>query len=311
MLDNPRAQPSRDVSSPIGTSGIDNNHPIAARKASNRFSDTCFFVECDYGCCDPGHGPLPQAHAITHRMRNLKLTLAYDGTDFHGWQVQPQLRTIQGELQQALRKLFNEDVNVAGSGRTDAGVHAHGQVASVATIRTMDTDVVLRGANALLGPEIRVLAVEEVSPEFHARRSARSKTYEYHVWRHAIVSPFHCRYVYGFRYPLDEAAIDRATNYFLGRHDFTSFCAAATEIQDRTRTIFEASWDRSETAWIFRIRGNGFLQYMVRTITGTLLDIGQGRREPEQILDILEARDRRLAGPSLPAHALHLIQVDY
>jgi tRNA pseudouridine38-40 synthase len=244
-------------------------------------------------------------------MRNLKLTIAYDGTDFHGWQIQPQLRTIQGDLQDALQKLLNHDVNVTGSGRTDAGVHAHGQVANVETIRTMDTDAVLRGANALLAPEIRILSVEEVSPEFHARRSARSKTYEYHVWRNPIVSPFHCRYMYAFRYSLDDEAMDRATKYFLGTHDFTSFCAAAADVQDHTRTIFDACWERSETTWVFRIDGNGFLQYMVRTIAGTLIDIGRGRRSPEQIIEILQAKDRRLAGPSLPAHGLHLIRVEY
>jgi tRNA pseudouridine38-40 synthase len=244
-------------------------------------------------------------------MRNLKLTLAYDGTEFHGWQIQPELRTVQGELQEALQKLFNHEVNVTGSGRTDAGVHAHGQVANVETSRTMDTDAVLRGANALLPDEIRVTSVEEVSPEFHARHSARSKTYEYHLWRNAIVSPFHCRYVYAFRYPLDEALIDLGTGYFLGEHDFTSFCATATEVEDRTRIIFDASWERSETTWVFRIRGNGFLQYMVRTIAGTLLQIGQGRLKPEQLPEIFAARDRRLAGPSLPAHGLHLIQVEY
>jgi len=244
-------------------------------------------------------------------MRNLKLTLSYDGTDFHGWQIQPNLRTIQGELQQALSKLFNHEVGVIGSGRTDAGVHAHGQVASVETIRSMDTDAVLRGTNALLPVEIRVLLVEEVSMDFHARRSARSKTYEYHVWRHPIVSPFHCRYVYAFRYPLDEATMDRVTEQFLGTHDFTSFCAAATEVEDRVRTIFEASWIRGDDRWIFRIRGNGFLQYMVRTITGTILEAGQGRLAPDRIIELFEARDRRVAGPSLPPQGLHLIQVDY
>jgi tRNA pseudouridine38-40 synthase len=175
----------------------------------------------------------------------------------------------------------------------------------------MDTDSVLRGVNALLPVEIRVLEVEEVSPDFHARRSARSKTYEYHVWRHPIVSPFHCRYVYAFRYGLDEDAMDRGSSFFLGTHDFTSFCAAATEIEDRVRTIFEASWDRTQATWIFRIRGNGFLQYMVRTIAGTLIEIGQGRRPPEQIMEIFESRDRRRAGPSLPPHGLHLIEVEY
>jgi len=244
-------------------------------------------------------------------MRNLKLTLAYDGTEFHGWQIQPTLRTVQGEIQQALQKLFNHEVNVAGSGRTDAGVHAHGQVANVETIRTMDTDAVLRGANALLPVEIRVLMVEEVAAEFHARRSARSKTYEYHIWRDPIVSPFQCRYVYAFRYPLDEIMMDRGTEMFLGTHDFTSFCAAGTEVEDRVRTIFDACWERSDKTWVFRIRGNGFLQYMVRTIAGTLIQIGRQRLQPEQIPEIFAARDRRLAGPSLPPQGLHLIQVDY
>jgi tRNA pseudouridine38-40 synthase len=214
-------------------------------------------------------------------------------------------------MQQALQKLFNHDVNVTGSGRTDAGVHAHGQVANVETMRTMDTDAVLRGANALLPAEIRVLSVEEVDMEFHARRSARSKTYEYHVWRDPIVSPFYCRYVYPFRYPLDEEIMDRGTAQFLGTHDFTSFCATATEVEDHTRTIFDACWERSEKTWVFRIRGNGFLQYMVRTIAGTLIQIGQRRLQPDQIAGIFEARDRRLAGPSLPPQGLHLIHVEY
>jgi len=244
-------------------------------------------------------------------MRNLKLTLAYDGTEFHGWQIQPQLRTVQGELHQALQKLLNHEIKVTGSGRTDAGVHAHGQVANVHTIRTMDTDAVLQGVNALLPREIRVLSVEEVSPEFHARRSARSKTYEYHIWRHAIVSPFQRRYVYAFRYPLNAEILDQGTTCFVGTHDFTSFCAAATEVEDRTRTIYEASWYRSDPNWVFRIRGNGFLQYMVRTIAGTLLEIGQERLRPEQLPEIFAARDRRLAGPSLPAHGLHLVEVEY
>jgi tRNA pseudouridine38-40 synthase len=244
-------------------------------------------------------------------MRNLKLTVAYDGTNFHGWQVQPQLRTVQGELERALRKLFNHDVAVTGSGRTDAGVHAHAQVANVGSARTMDTGAVIRGANALLPDDIRVLSVDEVGADFHARRSARSKTYQYRVWRLPIVSPFEFRYVYAFRYPLDESMLDRGTRCFVGTHDFSSFCATATEVEDRTRTIYEASWARSEREWTFEIRGNGFLQYMVRTIVGTLLEIGQGRILPEHIPAIFEARDRRAAGPTAPASGLHLIRVEY
>jgi tRNA pseudouridine38-40 synthase len=244
-------------------------------------------------------------------MRNLKLTLAYDGTNFHGWQVQPQLRTVQGELEQALRKLFNHDVAVTGSGRTDAGVHAHGQVANVETERTMATESVLRGANALLPGDIRILSVQLAGPDFHARRSARSKTYRYRIWRLPIVSPFECRYVYAFRYPLDDSLVDRATSCFVGTRDFSSFCATATEVEDRTRTIYEARWTRCETEWTFEIQGNGFLQHMVRTIVGTLLEIGQGRISPEQLPAIFKARDRRAAGPTAPASGLHLIRVEY
>jgi tRNA pseudouridine38-40 synthase len=244
-------------------------------------------------------------------MRNLKLTLAYDGTNFHGWQVQPQLRTVQGELQQALQKLFNHPVAVTGSGRTDAGVHAHGQVANVGTERTMDTGAVLRGTNALLSDDVRVLEVAEAAPDFHARRSARSKTYRYRIWRPAIVSPFECRYVHAFRYPLDEGLMDRGTEAFLGTHDFTSFSATASEIEDRVRTIYEAAWVRSELEWVFEIRGNGFLQYMVRTIVGTLLEVGQGRLTPEQLPAIFAGHDRKAAGPTAPASGLHLIKVEY
>ncbi len=244
-------------------------------------------------------------------MRNLKLTLAYDGTNFHGWQVQPELRTIQGELEAAFKKLFNHEVAITGSGRTDAGVHAHGQVANVETERTMDPESVLRGANALLPPDIRILSVEDANSDFHARRSARAKTYRYRIWRPAIVSPFEVRYVYAFRYSLEESLVDRATCYFIGTHDFSSFCATATEVEDRTRTIYDACWTRSETEWRFDIRGNGFLQYMVRTIVGTLLEVGQRRISPEQLPAIFEARYRRAAGRTAPASGLHLMHVEY
>jgi tRNA pseudouridine38-40 synthase len=175
----------------------------------------------------------------------------------------------------------------------------------------MDTDAVQRGGNALLPREIRILSVEEVSTEFHPRHSAKSKTYEYHIWRDPIVSPFHVRYVYPFRYPLNEDLMDDASRQFLGTHDFTSFCAAATEIEDRVRTIFEAEWSREDPIWVFRIRGSGFLQYMVRTIAGTILEAGQGRIQPAAIADIFAARDRKLAGPSLPPAGLHLVTVEY
>src|SRR5215471_9359420 len=246
----------------VRASGVHDNDLITTRETCKTFHNAVLFIKCDDCRRDWRHGRSPCSHAITDRMRNLKLTIAYDGTDFHGWQIQPNLRTIQGELEGAFRKLFNHDVNIFGSGRTDAGVHAHRQVANVHTIRTMDCSAVLWGTNALLPREIRILSVEDVDPEFHARLSARSKIYEYHLWRGTVVSPFRCRYVYACRYLLDGDEMDRATAAFLGTHDFTSFCATATEVEDRTRTIYEAGWSRSQEEWVFRIRGNGFLQYM-------------------------------------------------
>jgi tRNA pseudouridine38-40 synthase len=175
----------------------------------------------------------------------------------------------------------------------------------------MDTGAVLKGVNALLPAEIRVVAVEDVDPEFHARRSARSKSYRYRIWRNPMVSPFECRYVYAFRYALDETSVDRATSCFVGTHDFTSFSATAADAEDRTRTVYEARWTRSDTEWTFHIRGNGFLQYMVRTIVGTLLEIGRGRIAVERLPSIFEAQDRRAAGPTVPASGLHLMKVEY
>lgn len=244
-------------------------------------------------------------------MRNLKLTLAYDGTRFHGWQVQPDRLTVQGEVERVLRQILNHPVSATGSGRTDAGVHAHGQVAGVLIDRSMDTDAVQRAMNALLPPDVRVLSVEEVSLEFHARFSARSKTYAYHICRAAVVSPFLYRFVLPCHHALDSPAMDDATRAIVGTHDFTSFCAAAAEVEDRVRTVFEADWERSPEVWVFRIRANGFLQHMVRTIVGTVLDVGRGKLPPHSIPRILEARDRRSAGPCVPACGLHLLRVDY
>jgi len=244
-------------------------------------------------------------------MRNLKLTIAYDGTEFHGWQAQPGLSTVQGELETALAKLFNQEVTVNGSGRTDAGVHARGQVANVQTIRTMDTGSVLKGSNGLLPTSIRVLEVDDVDESFHARMSARSKTYEYHIWRKHIVSPFLCRYVYKYPYAMNSDAVDAAGMKLLGTHDFTSFCATDTVIESRVRTIFDIHWRRADDEWIFSITGSGFLQRMVRTIVGTLLYVGQEKLQPECIPAILAAKNRNLAGPSVPAKGLHLVRVEY
>ncbi len=244
-------------------------------------------------------------------MRKLKLTLAYDGTWYHGWQSQPGVPTIQEKLERALEGILDHEITTYASGRTDAGVHAHGQVAHLETERAIDTDAFHRGVNALLPPDIRVTAVEEVSADFHARGSARSKTYEYHIWRSTVVSPFHVRYVHSIWQYLDAEKIDRATTHFVGRHDFTSFSSSETTKKTHTREVYEALWEQIGDEWIFRIRANGFLQHMVRTIVGTLIKVGKGQVDPEEIPAILEARDRQRSGPTAPAKGLHLIGVDY
>ena len=244
-------------------------------------------------------------------MRNLKLTLSYDGTSFHGWQLQPGVRTLQGELERAIGHILDHEITTHGSGRTDAGVHAHGQVAHFLTEKAIDTDAFHRSVNALLPPEIRVTSVEEMPLDFHARASARAKTYEYHVWRSTVVSPFHSRYVHSVWQHLDADKVDQATTYFPGRHEFTSFSAASTSKRSHTREVYEAQWERSSEEWVFRIRANGFLQYMVRTIVGTLIEVGRGKMNPKEIPGIFEARDRQRAGPTAPAKGLHLVSVEY
>ena len=192
---------------------------------------------------------------------------------------------------------------MTGSGRTDAGVHAQGQVANVETIRTMDTDASVRGVNALLPPEIRVWQVEEVGPEFHSRRSAHSKTYEYRIWRQHIVSPFHCRYVYAFPYAMDAAAMDEASRLFHRNPRFhVVLCAPRPKSKIGSEPYFEAHWQRDSRRMDIPVRGNGFLQYMVRTIVGHVA-LCRDRESflREDIPAIFEARDRRLAGPCVPA----------
>ncbi len=244
-------------------------------------------------------------------MRNLKLTLAYDGTSFHGWQFQPGVPTLQGELERVIGQILDHEITTHGSGRTDAGVHAHGQVAHFLTEKAIDTDAFHRSVNALLPPEIRITSVEEMPLDFHARASARAKTYAYHVWRLPVVSPFHSRYVHSVWQHLDSDKIDQATCHFLGRHQFTSFSAASTSAKNHTREVYEAEWERSSEEWVFRIRANGFLQYMVRTIVGTLIEVGRGKINPDEIPQILEARDRQRAGETAPATGLHLVSVEY
>src|SRR5579884_3782244 len=249
--------------------------------------------------------------------RNFKLVLAYDGADFSGWQVQPDRRTIQGELADAIRRVTSEQVLPQGSGRTDAGVHALGQVASFALASPIPAPNLQVALNHTLPAAVRVLAVEEVPPEFHARHSAKGKTYEYRIYRGDICPPFLARYVHHHPYPLNEDAMCDVAKLVVGEHDFTSFAAVdpergKEEVElDNVRTIFSSSWQREEETFTYRVRSDGFLHHMVRNLVGTFLLVGKGSVAIDAIPKILAARSRSQAGPTAPAQGLCLVSVEY
>ena len=245
-------------------------------------------------------------------MRNLKVTICYEGSDFAGWQVQPNQRTIQCEIERALLEIEGKPVRIHGSGRTDAGVHALGQVASFTLENRIPLKNLRKALNCLLPPAIRILEIVEVSPEFHARHSAVAKTYEYRWRRDEICPPFERRYVWHHPYPLDEAAMMRAAPLFEGGRDFRSMATNnGADLLSTVRTIYSSRLERVGPLLIYRVRGSGFLYNMVRNFVGTLLEVGRGNIAADSIPTILEARDRRAAGPTAPAVGLFLVNVEY
>jgi tRNA pseudouridine38-40 synthase len=265
-------------------------------------------------------------------VRNLRLTLSYDGAEFAGWQVQPGRTTVQGALASAIGRLSGENVLPQGSGRTDAGVHALAQVASFATASTIPVENWMKALNDILPASIRVLEVTEAAPEFHARKSARAKTYRYRMHRGAICPPFLARYVWHYPYPLEESAMVAVAGVVVGEHDFTSFAAVDPERVERmadgenvhtsnvrtsnvrptnVRTIFSSSWTREGEELIYTVRGNGFLHHMVRNLVGTFLLVGKGTVTLEDLRRILDARERTAAGATAPASGLYLVEVEY
>jgi tRNA pseudouridine38-40 synthase len=248
-------------------------------------------------------------------MRNLKLVLAYDGTDYAGWQVQPDTPTIQGTLASVIGRLTGEKVLPQGSGRTDAGVHAAAQVATFLTDSTIPAENFTKALNDMLPAAIRVLETVEVPAEFHARKSARAKTYCYRMLRAAICPPFVARYVWHYPFPLDEDAMRVAAAVIVGTHDFTSFAASdperGKEEVSNVRSVFSSGWERRGDELVYRIRGNGFLHHMVRNLVGTFVLSGKGTLSANDVKQIVEARDRSKAGPTAPASGLHLINVEY
>jgi tRNA pseudouridine38-40 synthase len=272
-------------------------------------------------------------------MQTWKLTLAYDGSDFRGWQVQPGEVTIQGELQQALGRITGESPLPQGSGRTDAGVHALAQVASFALQAPIPPGNLLRALNRTLPPSIRILEAITVPSTFHARHSAAAKTYEYRVFRERICPPFLTRYVHACPWPIDVATLQKSAALFEGEHNFLSFAATDPDLATRNlepapgidpiiespdpetlpigavRIIHSSTWeerpDEAGGLLVYRVRGNGFLHHMVRNLVGTMLDVGRGHLPLSEIPSILAARSRSAAGPTAPAQGLFLHSVEY
>lgn len=247
-------------------------------------------------------------------MRRIRLTVSYDGTDFHGWQIQPGLPTIQQQLEDIFAGIEKRHVHVAGSGRTDAGVHALAQTAAVTLGNPIPLINLRRAVNRLLPPTIRVLAVEEVHVNFHPRYDAISKTYEYRIWRGEIVPPFDQRFVHHHPYPMNDDLFIEAAGLFVGEYDFSAFAAAddADHLgRSKVRRIFAVEACRNGDLLTCRVTGSGFLKHMVRNIVGTLIEAGKGNAHAERIRYLLMApRDVR-ATPTAPAKGLFLIEVTY
>jgi tRNA pseudouridine38-40 synthase len=245
-------------------------------------------------------------------MTTFKITVAYDGGPFVGWQRQAEGTSIQGLIEEALAELDGRDVAVAGAGRTDAGVHACAQVASFTLVRDTSPDVVVRSLNGKLPPEIRVQAAEEVPASFHARFDATSKRYRYRLWNADVLNPFERAYLWHVPGPLDVAAMEEAARAVEGRHDFAAFQTVGGSGGPTVRVVTLSTIARRDDGLVtYEVEGEGFLRHMVRAIVGTLVDVGRGRRDPGWMRELIASRDRSQAGRTAPAHGLFLVSVGY
>ena len=245
-------------------------------------------------------------------MRNIKLLIEYDGTNYQGWQVQPKGPTIQGILEEKIGLLTGQSVQLFGSGRTDSGVHALGQVAHFKTQSQMDTHTIQRALNSLLPHDIVIQKAEEVDEGFHARKYSKSKIYEYRILNRNLRSAFHRGYVWHIPQKLNLTEMKKATQSLIGEHDFSAFRTVGSPTRTTVRRVIRAEWKRGRDGLIrFEIEANGFLKQMVRSIIGTLVEIGKGRMEAAEIREILNSRDRKEAGPTAPAQGLFLKEVKY
>lgn len=244
--------------------------------------------------------------------RNICLVLEYDGSQFHGWQRQRAVPTIQGTLEDCLARLLGAPVTVHGSGRTDAGVHALGQTASFRTPSHLPLRAIQAGLNSLLPPSIAVVDIQEMPQEFHARYSAKAKTYEYRLLNRPYPSPLHRRFCWWLARPLALEPMQAGAALLVGTHDFAAFQASGSRVKTTVRQVLAASWQAAPGGWLtFRITADGFLRGMVRALVGTLVEMGWGKRQPLELPPLLAARDRRRAGPSAPPWGLYLVEVIY
>lgn len=244
-------------------------------------------------------------------MKRIKLTVAYDGTDYCGWQIQPNGITVEEVLNRNLSELTGEEITVIGASRTDSGVHAQGNVAVFDSDTTIPPERIAYAVNRKLPEDIVVIRSEEVPGDWHPRYQETEKTYEYHILNREMPDPVRRRDTYFVSYPLDLEAMRRAAAYLKGEHDFRSFCNIHTDVQDTARTIYDLDIIRSGDLVTVRIRGNGFLYNMVRIIVGTLVRVGRGFYSPGQVKEILEAKERTSAGVTAPPQGLVLVKIDY
>lgn len=244
-------------------------------------------------------------------MRNIKLTIEYDGTDYHGWQSQINASAVQDIVTDAVRKLTRENSSITGASRTDTGVHAFGQVCNFFTETAIPADKFAFALNTLLPEDITVKKSEEVAPDFHSRFSTKGKKYRYLFYNSTFPSALLRNRAYHIFYPLDVDAMNRAAAHFVGTHDFISFSATGGSVKTTIRTITQACVERDNEVISFTVMGDGFLYNMVRIIAGTLVEVGLGRMDPDEVPGIITALDRRKAGRTAPAHGLYLVEVYY
>ena len=242
---------------------------------------------------------------------NYRITIAYDGTDYQGWQMQANAPTIQGVITAALGRLEGRPVTVYGAGRTDSGVHAEGQVASFRLTRERSPEELRRAMNGNLPPNIRVLEAATVADNFHARSDARSKTYRYQIYTAEVMNPLLARYAWHYHYALDAERLAEDGRALLGTHDFTAFTVASCETKTRVRTLTDFRLEVNGPLWSLYFTADGFLRYMVRTMVGSLLEANRGRLKAASIAKLIESRDRTLIGACAPAKGLTLMKVEY